>query len=107
MWLPVVFRPTERYNPYPDHREWTVWQPDQIWGGTAAAIKEAVSKLDNPHHIKAVAVTGMGMDGVPIDKQGNWLHPFINRHDPRTETQLQLYPVLAPVSHRLYEQFSA
>ncbi|MBC8507151.1 MAG: hypothetical protein H8D34_19980 [Chloroflexi bacterium] len=102
-----MFRPTERYNPYPDHREWTVWQPDQIWGGTAAAIKEAVSKLDNPHHIKAVAVTGMGMDGVPIDKQGNWLHPFINRHDPRTETQLQLYPVLAPVSHRLYEQFSA
>ena len=82
-------RPTERYNPYPDHPEWTVWQPEQIWGGAAAAMKEAVAKLDDPRHIKAVAVTGMGMDGVPIDEQGNWLYPFISWHDPRTEAQLQ------------------
>ena len=27
-------RPTERQNPYPDHPEWTVWQPEQIWGGS-------------------------------------------------------------------------
>jgi len=82
-------RPTERFNPYPGHPEWTVWQPDQIWGGTAAAIREAVSKLDDPRHIKAVAVTGMGMDGVPVDKQGNCLYPFISWHDPRTEAQLK------------------
>ena len=81
-------RPTERYNPYPEHPEWTVWQPEQIWGGTAAAVKEAVAQLDNPQHIKAVAVTGMGMDGVPVDEQGNWLYPFISWHDPRTEAQL-------------------
>jgi xylulokinase len=82
-------RATERYNPYPDHPDWTVWQPEQIWGGAAAAVKEAVSKLAHPHQIKAVAVTGMGMDGVPVDEQGNWLYPFISWHDPRTETQLQ------------------
>jgi xylulokinase len=82
-------RATERYNPYPDHPDWTVWQPEQIWGGAAAAVKEAVGKLTNPHQIKAVAVTGMGMDGVPMDEQGNWLYPFISWHDPRTETQLQ------------------
>jgi xylulokinase len=82
-------RATERYNPYPDHPDWTVWQPEQIWGGAAAAVKEAVGKLNNPHQIKAVAVTGMGMDGVPMDEQGNWLYPFISWHDPRTETQLQ------------------
>ena len=81
-------RPTERFNPYPNHPEWTVWQPEQIWGGTADAIKEAVAQLDNPGKIKAVAVTGMGMDGVPIDEQGNWLYPFISWHDPRTEAQL-------------------
>jgi xylulokinase len=81
-------RPTERYNPYPDHPEWTVWQPEQIWGGTAAALKDAVSKLDDPRQIKAVAVTGMGMDGVPVDAQGNWLYPFISWHCPRTEPQL-------------------
>ena len=82
-------RATERYNPYPDHPDWTVWQPEQIWGGAAAAMKEAVAKLDNPHQIKAVAVTGMGMDGVPVDEQGSWLYPFISWHDPRTEAQLQ------------------
>ncbi len=26
-------RPTERFHPDPDHPEWTVWQPEQIWGG--------------------------------------------------------------------------
>ncbi len=81
-------RPTERFNPYPDHPEWTVWQPEQIWGGTADAIKEAVTQLENPGNIKAVAVTGMGMDGVPIDEGGSWLYPFISWHDPRTEAQL-------------------
>ena len=82
-------RPTERFNPYPDHPEWTVWQPEQIWGGTAAAIKEAVAQLDDPRRIKAVAVTGMGMDGVPVDLHGNCLYPFISWLDPRTEPQLR------------------
>lgn len=81
-------RPTERFTPYPDHPEWTVWQPEQIWGGCAAAMKDAVAQVGNPHNIKAVAVTGMGMDGVPMDEHGNWLYPFISWHDPRTETQL-------------------
>jgi xylulokinase len=82
-------RPTERYNPSPNHPEWTVWQPEQIWGDTAAAIKEAVSQLDDPRQIKGVAVTGMGMDGVPVDDSGGWLYPFISWHDPRTEPQLR------------------
>lgn len=80
-------RPTERYNPHADHPEWTVWQPEQIWGGTAAAIKEAMSHLDAPRHVKGVAVTGMGMDGLPVDESGNWLYPFISWHDPRTAPQ--------------------
>ena len=81
--------PTERFNPYPDHPEWTVWQPEQIWGGCAAAMKEAISQINNPRDIKAVAVTGMGMDGVPVDEKGDWIYPFISWHDPRTEPQLQ------------------
>jgi xylulokinase len=81
-------RPTEKCHPYPDHPQWTVWQPTQIWGGTAAAIKDAVAQLDDPRNLKAVAVTGMGMDGVPVDEQGSWLYPFISWHDPRTEPQL-------------------
>jgi sugar (pentulose or hexulose) kinase len=81
-------RPTEKFNPNPEHPEWTVWQPEQIWGGTADAMKEAVSQLKDPKQIKGVAVTGMGMDGVPVDKDGHWLYPFISWHDPRTAPQL-------------------
>jgi xylulokinase len=81
-------RPTERSHPDADHPEWTVWQPDQIWGGTAAAIREAVDHLDDPRSIRGVAVTGMGMDGLPVDENGTWLYPFISWHDPRTAPQL-------------------
>ncbi len=80
-------RPTERFNPWPEHPEWTVWQPEQIWSGTAEAIAEAVAKLDDASRIRGVAVTGMGMDGVPIDADGKWLYPFISWLDPRTAGQ--------------------
>ena len=81
-------RPTEKHNPE-DHPEWTVWLPENIWGNAAEAVREAVSQLDNPSDIKGVAVTGMGMDGVPMDADGNWLYPFISWHDNRTEPQLE------------------
>jgi xylulokinase len=82
-------RPTEQYHPDPDHPEWTVWRPEQIWGGSAAAMQEAIARVADPRSIRAVAVTGMGMDGVPVDEHGNWLYPFISWHDPRTEEQLR------------------
>lgn len=82
-------RPTERFQPQADHPDWTVWQPEQIWGGTAAAIREAIGQMNDPTQLRAVAVTGMGMDGLPIDEQGNWLYPFISWHDPRTTPQHQ------------------
>jgi len=81
-------RPTERFHPHSEHPEWTVWDPEQIWGGTAAAIRDALAALDDPGQVKAVAVTGMGMDGVPVDEEGKWLYPFISWHDPRTGPQL-------------------
>ena len=34
-----------------------------------------------------MAVTGMGMDGLPVDKAGQWLYPFISWHCPRTAPQ--------------------
>jgi xylulokinase len=61
--------------------------PDQIWGGSAAAMREAVAQIGDPAQIKGVAVTGMGMDGVPIDESGRWLYPFISWHCPRTQPQ--------------------
>jgi xylulokinase len=81
-------RPTEKINPK-DHPEWVIWDPDQIWHGAAAACKEALSAIEAPSLVKAVAVTGMGMDGLPIDKHGDHLYPFISWHDPRTAAQAE------------------
>lgn len=82
-------RPTEQFHPNAEHPEWTVWQPEQIWCGAAAAIRDAISKLTDPRQIRGVAVTGMGMDGLPIDASGAWLYPLISWHDPRTAPQWQ------------------
>jgi len=80
-------RPTQRFNPDPDRPQWAIWKPEQIWEGVAESLREAVSQLDDPRRIRGVAVTGMGMDGVPLDEQGRWLYPFISWHCPRTEPQ--------------------
>ena len=80
-------RPTERFNPDPAHPDWAIWKPEQIWGGVAESLKEATAQLDDPKSIKAVAVTGMGMDGVPMTEDGEWLYPFISWHCPRTTPQ--------------------
>ena len=82
-------RATEQDHPSPEHPEWTVWQPDNIWGGAAAALRDAVAQLDDPSLIRGVAVTGMGMDGVPMDEEGQCLYPFISWHDARTAPQFE------------------
>ncbi len=78
-------RPTVISHLDPDHPTWAFWDPEKILNDTFSAIKEAVSKIDDAKKIKGVAVTGFGMDGVPIDKKGDWLYPFISWHCPRTE----------------------
>ncbi len=80
-------RPTLRFHPNPEHPEWTVWDPEQIWNDTAAAVRDAVGGLGDPSAIRGLAVTGMGMDGVPMSEDGQWLYPFISWHDPRTKPQ--------------------
>ena len=82
-------RPTELFHPDREHPDWAIWKPEQIWAGAAESLKEAVAKLDDPSEIRGVAVTGMGMDGVPVDAGGAWLYPFISWHCPRTAPQQQ------------------
>jgi xylulokinase len=80
-------RPTRRCHPQADHPEWTVWMPDQIWGDTAAVIREAVGQLDDARKVRGVSVTGFGGDGMPLDEEGKWLYPAISWLDPRVEPQ--------------------
>ena len=70
----------------PAHPEWAVWQPEQIWSGIAQSVRAVAAAVDGGE-ILGVAVTGMGMDGLPVDKAGKWLYPFISWHCPRTAPQ--------------------
>jgi xylulokinase len=81
-------RPTERYNPFSaQHPEWVFWNPDAIWAGVGAAFREALAAIDDPARVAGVAVTGMGMDGVPVSSDGRALYPFISWHCGRTAPQ--------------------
>jgi len=82
-------RPTRKFHPDDAHPEWTVWDPGDIWQETAGAIREALDVLGAGCEIRAVAVTGMGMDGLPLNADGDWLYPFISWHDMRTLPQYQ------------------
>jgi xylulokinase len=81
-------RPTERFNPYAaQHPEWVFWNPAAIWSGVGEACREVMASIDDPTRVIGVAVTGMGMDGVPVSGDGRALYPFISWHCGRTAPQ--------------------
>ncbi|MCF7673897.1 MAG: hypothetical protein K9M97_01025 [Akkermansiaceae bacterium] len=81
-------RPTERYNPCEaEHPEWVFWDPDAIWKGVGEACRDVLTGLDDPARVVGVAVTGMGMDGVPVAEDGRVLYPFISWHCARAAPQ--------------------
>jgi len=81
-------RPTERCNPFAAaHPEWVFWNPDAIWAGVGEAFRDVLSAVGDPSRVAGVAVTGMGMDGVPVSADGRALYPFISWHCGRTAPQ--------------------
>jgi xylulokinase len=71
----------------PEHPNWQVYLPEDIWNGIASAIKEAVNQIDSAELIRAAAVTGLGADAVPLDEKGEPVYPFINWLCTRTAPQ--------------------
>lgn len=75
-------------------KEEAFWLPDVIWDNVALAVKEAIAAIKNPKAIAGVSVSGFGCDAVPVDKNGQWLYPFISWHDNKTSEQLNLFKAL-------------
>ena len=82
-------RPTESITNDADHPNWQVYLPDHIWDGISSAIRDAVSQIGPQNRITAAAVTGLGADAVPLDKQGEPVYPFINWLCTRTTPQFE------------------
>jgi len=74
-----------------DHPAWAFWHPDIVWNSTITVIKSVLDQAGNPADIQGIAVTGLGMDGVPLDKNGQWLYPFISWQCTRTEPQSRAF----------------
>ena len=76
---------------YPDYRIWDVYE---IWDKMCRASKEVVSSID-ARDIAGVTVTTFGVDGAPVDKQGQLLYPMISWQCDRTA------PIMANISKYL------
>ena len=63
---------------------WSYLNPDEVWNTTAAVVKESILKMGKEKKIKGISVTGLGAEGLPLDKDGNWLFPVIF-FDKRTD----------------------
>ena len=62
-----------------------VWDPKIIWDSVVTVIRQALAGLPGDAAVVAVATTGFGFDGVPVDIAGNPLYPFISWHCNRTQ----------------------
>lgn len=74
-----------------ENPDWVFWDPDVIWRSVCTAIRRALEHAGGAGSIEAVAVTGWGMDGLPLDSKGAPLYPFISWHCMRTEPQRQAF----------------
>jgi xylulokinase len=75
-----------------DHPAWAFWDPDIVWNSTVAVIKSVLDQIGgDAAGIQGIAVTGLGMDGVPLDRNGQWLYPFISWQCTRTEPQSRAF----------------
>lgn len=76
-------------HPDANHPSGSAWELDIIWNAVKESIRIALSKINFKYDLKAISVTGFGMDGIPIDKNGKWLYPFISWHCLRTADQCE------------------
>ena len=82
-------RPTMAERRHPRNPDWAEYSPAALWQATADNIREVVSQVPDAGQIRALAVVGMGEPIIPVDRNGDWLHPAICWFDRRTEPQAQ------------------
>lgn len=87
----IAARPTEKSVPDPLRPGEIVWPHERIWRNGCEAIQEALSRLPPDGRIEGIAVACLGMDGLPVDAEGNELYPFISWHDARTVPQFETW----------------
>lgn len=62
---------------------WLVWDADDIWGKVCECTREVIASLASPDLVRGVSVSGFGVDGAPVDREGRLLYPLSSWHDTR------------------------
>ena len=75
---------------------WMVWNPDTLWSKVCACVAEVGAKIGGTDRIMSVACTGFGTDGLPLDRTGRPLYPFISWHCGRTAPQRETMAARVP-----------
>ena len=70
-------------SPDPFYPEGLIWDIDQIWEKLCTCIQSVASQI-NVKDVVAITVTTFGVNGAPVDKQGNILYPVISWQCQRT-----------------------
>lgn len=74
-------------TPDPAKPDEIIWPHEEIWETTCTVVKSALADIPKGGDVVAVAVACVGMEGLPIDKDGAELYPFISWAGPRTLPQ--------------------
>ncbi len=64
-----------------------VHEPQELWATVCEVLREVNSSLPAGSKPLGIAIASMGEAGVPLDKNGQTLYPFICWHDVRTRPQ--------------------
>lgn len=67
------------------NKKWLFWDHEKLWRNIQISIGKCVEDSKGIGKVSAISVTGMGMDGLPIDKNKKAIYPFISWKCKRTE----------------------
>jgi L-fuculokinase len=62
---------------------WLVWDADDIWDKVCQCIRQVIGHLESSSLVGGVSVSGFGVDGAPVDSEGQLLYPLSSWHDTR------------------------
>jgi L-fuculokinase len=87
-------------SPDPFYRQGLIWDIDEIWNKFSACTRKVMTMVD-PATVAAVTVTTFGVNGAPVDEDGNLLYPVISWQCQRTVPIMEnIHKYISP--ERLY-----
>ncbi|NJN94982.1 MAG: carbohydrate kinase [Anaerolineales bacterium] len=76
---------TPTYYPQPG---WAHYEPEELWQGAAAALRQATGQLDRPDRIAGIAIASMAETAIPLDAHNRPTYHSVAWFDRRTQPQV-------------------